>query len=96
MDTARREADGWKVYVLAGYYLISGNVSISIAVLGGLQVLLGLGLNATVAQGTEGNWAIFAGFFGIWGASLILLGLGSFGMFWANKVYDQAVAENTL
>jgi len=91
METARRESSGWRMYVLAAYYLATGNVSLLIAGIGVFQLLLGLGIDASLEAGYEGNMAIMAGYLGIWGLTLILLGLGSYGILWANKVYGRAV-----
>lgn len=91
METARRESSGWRMYVLAAYYAATGNVSLLIAGLGGVQILLGIGLTWYLPDGYEGNMAIMAGFMGIWGITLILLGLGSYGILWANKIYGRAV-----
>lgn len=92
IETARRETSGWKIYVLALYYFVARNVAISAAVFGVLQIGLGLLIHVRVGS-DEGNISILAGFFGVWGATLVVLGLATYGAFWANKLYGQRVLD---
>lgn len=62
MDVARREASGWKVYVLGAYYLVATNVSLSVAGFGLFQILLAIGLNVYfVGTGTADPMVEFLG-----------------------------------
>jgi uncharacterized membrane protein len=75
---SREESSGWKTYPLAGYYLISSNLLLTLAILG--SVLLAIGAFFLP------SWnEILAGMFGVWGASLVAIGLGSFSLFWLNR-----------
>lgn len=91
METARREASGWKVYVLGAYYLVTGNVSLSLAGFGVLEIVAGIALDGYLGPGYEGNMAIIAGYLGIWGVTFVIIGLGAYGALWANKAYGRAV-----
>lgn len=94
MDTARRETAGWKVYPLAFYYLVVGNIALSIAVFGVIQLVLGYVIDTFYANpDSPGNTAIFAGFFGVWGGTLVVVGLGTYAALWANKKYGQLVLD---
>lgn len=83
LERAREEASGGKVYLLAAYYLAASNVTLLIATIGLVMILLG----ALVVP----SWNdVLAGMFGVWGASFLLLGLGSYVALWFNERIQQA------
>lgn len=83
LERAREEASGAKIYVLAAYYLAASNVTLLLATIGLVTILLG----ALVVP----SWnEVLAGMFGVWGASLLLLGLGGYVALWFNEGIQQA------
>ncbi len=87
LESARHESSGAKMYVLALYYILSGNFSLVVALFGVLLVVLG----ATVMEGLH---ATLAGMFGIWGVSFVILGLLAYTILWANKMYARMNARS--
>lgn len=87
LESARHESSGAKMYVLALYYILSGNFSLVVALFGALLVVLG----ATVMEGLH---ATLSGMFGIWGVSFIILGLLAYTILWANKMYARMNARS--
>lgn len=95
IETASQEANGWRMYVLAAYYLLFGNFALTVAFLG--AVLIGVGrvlqwIGST--QGLEGNVPVMAGMLGIWGITLVLFGIVGYGIFWANSKYAEITASS--
>lgn len=70
LQSAGNEADGVQQYLLAAYYWMSSHVSLTVAVCGVLLIALG----ASVVSRLN---AVFAGMFGVWGAALVVFGVGS-------------------
>ncbi|MFB6153655.1 MAG: hypothetical protein ABEJ27_05325 [Halodesulfurarchaeum sp.] len=68
LESARQEASGFQMYLLAVWYWTSGHVSLTIAIFGGLMIVIG----GTLLRGWHD---VFAGMFGVWGVTLIVLGL---------------------
>lgn len=56
------------MYLLGVWYWISSHVALTIAIIGGLFIVIG----GTILPGVN---AIFAGMFGVWGVTLIVMGL---------------------
>jgi polyferredoxin len=86
MESASQETSGVRVYLLAAYYLMAGNFSLTVSFSGVIVVVLG----ATVISQYH---SIFAGMFGVWGASMVVFGLMMYTLLWANKLYMQRVAS---
>lgn len=86
MESASQESSGVRMYLLAVYYLMAGNVSLTISFFGVILAVLG----ATVV-GLYHD--IFAGMFGVWGATLFIFGLMMYTLLWANKLYAQRTAS---
>jgi hypothetical protein len=90
LERAREESSGYKAYLLGLYYFITGNYSLVV-------ILIGLGLIAFGALVLTGDFAVgplnaithqvFAGMFGVWGASLVVIGVAAYAVMWANKIY---------
>ncbi|MCU4741260.1 hypothetical protein OB955_06195 [Halobacteria archaeon AArc-m2/3/4] len=97
IETAREEASGWRMYVLAAYYLLFGNFSITVIALGIVMIGAGASLEPIVdtLNIDSPNAAIMAGIAGIWGVSLILLGVLGYGILWANAKYAQVTASQS-
>lgn len=87
LESARHESSGVRMYVLALYYLLSGNFSLVVALFGVVLIVLG----ATVMPSVHG---VFAGMFGIWGVTLIILGLLAYTILWANQMYAKMQARS--
>ncbi|MFB6202187.1 MAG: hypothetical protein ABEI98_09275 [Halorhabdus sp.] len=68
IESARQDTSGWQMYLLALWYWTSSHVSLTIAIFGVLMIVVG----GTLLRGVH---SVFAGMFGVWGATLILLGL---------------------
>lgn len=94
-ETASREASGWRKHVLAAYYLLTANFSLTVAGFG--VVLMGIGVALIPIEAALGldttNIPILAGMFGIWGATLVLLGLLAYGFFWTTAKYADLSAS---
>ena len=86
MESASQETSGVRMYLLAAYYLMAGNFSLTISFFGVVLVVLG----ATVISRYHD---IFAGMFGVWGATLFIFGIVAYVLLWANKLYAQRVAS---
>lgn len=79
LNSARQEATGIRMVLLAVWYWISSHVSLTIAIFGALLMVIG----AAVLQGQGAAPGVYeaplqnilAGMFGVWGFSFILLGL---------------------
>ncbi|WEL18590.1 putative membrane protein [Halorhabdus sp. SVX81] len=68
LNSARQEASGIQMVLLAVWYWTSSHVSLTVAIFGALFMVFG----ALVLQGVNN---VLAGMFGVWGFSFILLGL---------------------
>lgn len=79
MERAREQSSGFKMYLLAAYYLAAGNISLTTIAMGVVVVILG----ATVVSQVHD---VFAGMFGIWGASMVLFGAIAYAALWANRL----------
>lgn len=90
IETARRETTGWKVYVLAAYYWIASNLALSAVGAGIVQVAIAFGIDAVYGP-DQGNISVLAGYLGIWGVSMIIIGLVVYAAFWLNRFYGQRV-----
>jgi membrane-bound ClpP family serine protease len=86
MESASQESSGVRMYLLAVYYLMAGNFSLTISFFGVILVALG----ATVISQYHD---VFAGMFGVWGATLFVFGLVMYTLLWVNKLYAQRVAS---
>jgi hypothetical protein len=80
IERAREQSSGVKMYLLAAYYLAMANLSLT-TMLGGVVVVA---IGALVLDGLH---AVFAGMFGIFGVSFVVLGALSYALLWANKLY---------
>lgn len=100
LERAREETSGFNVYLLAGYYFVTGNYSL-LVVLSGLGFIL---FGATALSGRpeavfgidQLSWmqhGVFAGMFGVWGASLIVIGVSAYAVLWANKMYARFTSD---
>lgn len=93
LERANAEATGAKRYLLASYYFLANNMSI-VAVLSGIGLMA---FGATVLSGRPGflfgpdgplnalTHGVFAGMFGVWGATLVVLGVLAYGALWLNQ-----------
>lgn len=96
LERAREETEGTKVYLLATYYFVTGNYSFVV-------ILAGLGMMAFGALILSGELAVgpleaithdvFAGMFGVWGATLVVIGVSAYSIMWANKIYARVTQE---
>jgi FtsH-binding integral membrane protein len=96
LERAREESSGSKAYLLGLYYFITGNYSLVV-------ILFGLALIAFGALILTGQFAVgplaaiehqvFAGMFGVWGASLVVIGVAAYAVMWVNKIYAQISQE---
>ena len=75
--SARQDTDGFKTYLLAAYYLLSGDFLL-ISIVAGI-VFFALGAAVITPSST-----IFGAMFGVWGVSLVVFGLLSYVVLWAN------------
>lgn len=91
-ERADHEADGTKKYLLAGYYALAGNFSL-VVILFGLFVI---GFGATALNGMFGvlEHRILAGMFGVWGTSIVLLGVLTYVGFWLNDLYARIESDD--
>jgi hypothetical protein len=90
LERAREETEGSSVYALATYYFVTGNYSLMVVLVGVLMTLFGgLIVSGRFAVGPLGalQHDVFAGMFGVWGATLVLIGATFYGIMWANKIY---------
>lgn len=86
MEKARQEASGVRAYLLGGYYVLSGNMSLAVAAAGVLMIAVG-------ALVLPGRHDVFAAMFGVWGATLVVIGVVARGILWANQVYARMEAR---
>ncbi|CCQ34005.1 hypothetical protein HLRTI_001989 [Halorhabdus tiamatea SARL4B] len=68
VNSAREDASGVQMVLLAVWYWMASHIALTVAIFGALMMVIG----ATVLQGVNN---VFAGMFGVWGFSFILLGL---------------------
>lgn len=61
---------------------VRDSVLLKIAIGGALFVLTGAFFDSGVLVPTGGLWSIWAAVFAVWGAGLILAGLGGYGFLW--------------
>lgn len=85
LESARYESTGYRMYLLALYYLLSGNFSLVVVLFGLFIIILGM----TVVESIH---PVFAGMFGIGGMALIIMGSLAYAMLWANEVYARMTA----
>lgn len=93
LERASAEASGVGMYVLALYYFLANNFAVVIVIFGFLTI----GFGATIMSGIPVDYVqhdVLAGMFGVWGASLIVLGVAIYGIFWANKVYARITTDS--
>lgn len=86
MESARQESSGIHMYLLTAYFLIARKFSLSVVLFGVILIILG----ATVIRQYH---EVFAGMFGVWGVTMIVLGLLAYVLLWANKRYMERVAS---
>lgn len=103
LERANAEATGAKRYPLACYYFLANNMSM-VAVLAGLGMMA---FGATVLSGRPQflfeaveplnalTHAVFAGMFGVWGATLVLLGALAYGVLWANQLLARLQTDSS-
>jgi len=90
LERAREESSGVKAYLLGLYYFITGNYSLVVILFGLALIAFGaLILSGRLAVGPLGalEHQVFAGMFGVWGASLVVIGAAAYAVMWANKIY---------
>lgn len=102
LERARTDTTGWKVYLLAAYYFLANNVSVVAVLLGVAMWLFG----GTLLRGQPVDVIehhVFAGMFGVWGASIALLGVLAYVILLGNKLFlrldtdtEDAEAEDEL
>lgn len=86
LERARTDTEGWTVYLLTAYYFLANNVSV-------VAILLGIGMwlfGGTILIGQPVDVIehhVFAGMFGVWGASIALLGALAYAILLVNKLY---------
>lgn len=78
-----------RVYLLALYYVLSGNLSLTTVLIG--VAIMGFAF-AVIPQLAEmfrdyDNWGVLEGMVGVWGASLVLLGGTSYLFFLGSKLF---------
>lgn len=90
LERAREESSGAKVYLLGLYYFVTGNYSLVVILFGlGLIAFGGLVLSGQFAVGPLSaiTHQVFAGMFGVWGGTLVVIGVAAYAIMWANKIY---------
>lgn len=86
LERARTDTEGWQVYLLAAYYFLANNVSV-------VAILVGIGMwffGGTILIGEPVDIVehhVFAGMFGVWGASIVLLGVLAYAILLVNKLF---------
>lgn len=97
-EEARQETSGGRMYLLALYYFMSGNLSIVVALVG----ILWLALASVVipqfvmpqfGESSVESLQIVTGMIGVWGVTLVLLGTISYLFFFLMEKYAQLVSE---
>lgn len=107
LERAREDTSGAKVYVLATYYFLTSNYSLIVVLFGVLMIVFGRtilsGEPAVLFRVVDAvpllsiSWMqhdVFAGMFGVWGASLVVIGGAAYGVMWANKLYARVTQES--
>jgi hypothetical protein len=97
LERAREESSGNKAYLLGLYYFVTGNYSLVV-------ILFGLAVIAFGALVLTGQFAVgpldaithqvFAGMFGVWGATLVVIGVAAYGVMFANKIYARVSQDS--
>lgn len=82
LTRSRENSSGYRKYLLASYYLATGNLSVTTILSGVLLIALG----GTVVAAFH---AVFGAMFAIWGASLVLVGVVAYGVLLANRFWAQ-------
>jgi len=96
LERAREEASGASAYGLALYYFVTGNYSLMIVLTGfGLIGFGALLVDGALAAGPLSalEHGVFAGMFGVWGASLVVIGVAAYSVMLANKLYAQYTTD---
>jgi FtsH-binding integral membrane protein len=97
LERAREESSGYKAYLLGLYYFVTGNYSL-VVILFGLSMIAfgGLILSGRFAVGPLEaiTHQVFAGMFGVWGASLVVIGVAAYAVMWANKIYARISTDD--
>jgi len=103
LERANAEATGAKRYLLAAYYFLANNMSI-MAVLVGIAMMA---FGATVLSGRPGFLfgpdgplnalvhGVFAGMFGLWGATIVLLGILAYAALWLNQFLARVQTDSS-
>ena len=96
LELARHEATGWRRYVLATYYILTWRFTLTVAGAGVALIGLGAVFESILSPLGFGGGIVptVAGFMGIWGASLVLIGLVSYLMFFASRKYGELATSN--
>lgn len=89
LSRARADTEGWKVYPLAAYYFLANNVSVVAVLIGLGTIAFGATLLSGVPVGTIEH-PVLAGMFGVWGASIALIGVAAYTILLANKLFARA------
>lgn len=80
---SRENSTGYRQYLLASYYLAAGNLSVTTIAVGVFLIALG----GTIVAGFH---AVFGAMFGIWGATLVLVGVLAYAVLLGNRVWARA------
>lgn len=97
LERAREETEGSSVYALATYYIVTGNYSLIVVLAGVFTILFGgLIVSGRFAFGPLSFFqhSVFSGMFGVWGATLVVIGATAYGVMWANKMYAR-ISQDT-
>lgn len=93
LERAAAETSGVGMYLLAAYYFLANNFSVVLVILGFLSIAFG----ATIMSGIPVDYVqhdVLAAMFGVWGASIIALGVAIYAVFWVNALYARLSSDD--
>lgn len=85
LERASAESSGIGMYLLALYYFLANNFSVVVIIFGFGMI----GFGATLMSGIPVDYIqhdVLAAMFGVWGASLVVLGVLIYAIFWFNQL----------
>lgn len=93
LERAAAETSGVGMYLLALYYFLANNFAVVIVITGFLTI----GFGATIMAGIPVGYVqhdVLAAMFGVWGASLVALGVAIYAIFWLNALYARLSTDS--
>lgn len=93
LERASAETSGVGMYLLAAYYFLANNFAIVLMIFGALTIVWGATIMSGIPIGLLEHQTL-AGMFGVWGVSIIALGVFLYAIFWVNQLIARLTTDS--